>query len=139
MAYSATVTITPVGHDEIVVSIVEIDASPTDYAEIPLPQAIAYAPGTMLRARCVLAAGTGTTVAPILRNVPSALTSDGSVEWQSADVAALTDAQPEVVVHGDSGIGTGDAGYLYHYANVDNGADNAILTTYYLRLGWGDR
>jgi hypothetical protein len=123
MAYNAVVTVTREG-ETTVIHISETDAANGDEATITgVPST-----GEILRQTCVLTAGTGTTVDPVLATSAGGT---GAAIVVSNDVAAATvDTAYPVVAY------TGGAGTLYHQSKVDAGADNSITTVYLVSAGW---
>jgi len=124
MAYAAVVTVTREGGDTII-HISETDAATGDEATVTgVPST-----GTVLRQTCVLTAGTGTTVNPVLATVPGG-TGAAVVVSNAVAAATVDNADPQVAY-------TGGAGTLYHQSQVDSAvADNAITTVYLVKAGW---
>ena len=123
MAYNAVVSVSREG-ETTVIHISETDAANGDEATITgVPST-----GEILRQTCVLTAGTGTTVDPVLATSAGGT---GAAIVVSNDVAAATvDTAYPVVAY------TGGGGTLYHQSKVDAGADNAITTVYLVSAGW---
>jgi len=124
MAYAAVVTVTREGGDTIV-HIAETDAATGDEATVTgVPVT-----GRVLRQTCVLTAGTGTTVSPVLAT--SASGTGAAVVVSNLTPAGTVDNADPVVAY------SGGAGTLYHQSNVDSAvADNAITSVYLLVAGW---
>jgi len=110
---------------DIVVTITEAAASAGDIITIAgLPETY-----RILRYSCILSAGTGTTVAPLL-SIDPAQADLSKLCISEANPAAQVDslALPAVPCYG--------AGLAYHSSNVDAGIDNVITSTYYIVEGW---
>lgn len=130
MAYSSTVTVEPTGTkyephpgDLIVVEITETEASSSSEAEISLP--CSYLKGYLRRQTCVLTAGSGSSVDPILGTATNP--SGASVVVENSDAAATVDNVPAQPVPFRITGGT-----LYHRSNPDSGSDNSITTRYFI-------
>jgi len=123
MAYAAVVTVTTVGGDTIV-EIAESDVAAGDEATI----AGVPSTGRILRQTCVLTAGTGTTVNPVLA-ISAGGTGVNIIVSNATPAATVDNADPTVAWHGGSGT-------IYHQSNVDAGADNVISTRYLIEAGW---
>ncbi len=123
MAYAAVVTVTREGGDTII-HISETDASAADEATITgVPVT-----GLILRQTCVLTAGTGTTVNPVLATSAGGTGADVVVS-NATPAATVDNADPQVAY-------SGGAGTLFHKSNVDAAADNSITTVYLVKAGW---
>ena len=123
MAYAATVTLTRKGTD-YVVTISETEAAAASEATITgLPVR-----GRVLRQKCSLTAGTGTTVDPTL-TLPSGGTGVNIVVENDTAAANVDNGSDPAIPFANTGP------TMYHKSVVDAATDNSVTTVYYISGG----
>ena len=136
MAYSATVTVTPVTATSwrgYILTIAETEAAASSETEIVLADAGLPAMGRIITQRSRLTAGTGTTIDPVLGNQTNPAAGDWLVENDTA-AAAVHNVPAAGIPYGS------DITSFFHRAVPNDAtADHSITTTYYIVSGWGDR
>ena len=132
MAYSSTVTVTEQGAGHVVVTITETEVAASSEATIPL----GFDRGIVLKQRCKLTAGSGTTIDPVLglSTDPAAgaydlLVANGTAAAQIHNEVASAGAPRGAVFYTSTGT-------LYHRSVPDSAADNAVITEYLIQRGW---
>lgn len=86
--------------------------------------------GVVLRQDCVLLAGTGTTVDPVLTRAPDTTPLPPDVVCQNATAAASVSTEGRATYFAT--ITTDNGGTLYHYSKVNNAALDHTVTTEYI-------
>jgi hypothetical protein len=139
MAYSASITVTKVGHANVekarqelfVVQIDETEAAAASEAEIDLAAEGLPFTGRIVARQIALIGGTGTTVSPLIGSVTDPATNSLFLFSFGGTAAATVREQPTKPIVYYS------AGSLFHRSVVDAAADNVIRTVYYIAAGWG--
>ena len=131
MPYVEAVTVVRKGR-EVVVEITETGALT---GSEPTAIGLKFARGVLLRATCVLTAGTGPSVDPVLGTVtdPGASANAASVVYANGTAAATVDYVPSTPIPFHTSTGE-----LFHRSVPSGGSDNAITTKYFIRVGWND-
>lgn len=125
MAYASTVEVSR-SRNQFRVTITETDAAASSEASAI---EIGVKKFRVLRQVCVLTAGAGATVDPVLGRVTNPSGVNVCVENDTA--GATIDSAPTNGVPCFT-----DTGFLYHRSNVNAGTDNAITSEYLLAVGW---
>lgn len=130
MAYASTITVQTAATGLYVVRIDETEASATDEVEIDLAAEGLPACGAVVARRCVVTAGTATTVQPVLGDVTDPENAAGWL-FDTEPAANPVHQQPAVPVSYGTQVSS-----LFHRSKPDAGADNTVVTVYHVRQGW---
>jgi hypothetical protein len=145
VAYGFTVDVRQVGAGEFSIRITETDCGPADEATVDVLLA-ADGPGPPLvgkvfRQTCVLQAGTGTTINPVLREVPVA-DPDAATrvvvenDPNNQPIPDIVDTEGVAVYDDATPSPLGPWGRLFHQSRPDVGADNVVVTIYRISPRW---
>jgi len=127
MAYSATVSVNPVGSGDFVVTIDETEASGTTEATITgLP-----VKGMVHSMISQLVSGTATTIDPVLGHLTDPASSALNTIMENDTAAAkINNAATSPIKYYD------EDGTLFHRSVCSAGSDNTVSTRYYISTSW---